>query len=62
MSVFDWAIGTLSFSTNVKVRLPYVDVLLIQEVNRRSDSGVDSMLVEQRPGTPGSSSIQSSGR
>ncbi|XP_078309827.1 dedicator of cytokinesis protein 3-like isoform X4 [Crassostrea virginica] len=39
----------------------HLSVSSVREVNRRSDSGVDSMLVEQRPGTPGSSSIQSSG-
>ncbi|XP_056000807.1 dedicator of cytokinesis protein 3-like isoform X2 [Ostrea edulis] len=48
-------------STPVRRSSSHLSVASVREVNRRSDSGVDSMLVEMRPGTPGSGSIQSSG-
>ncbi|XP_052676419.1 dedicator of cytokinesis protein 3-like isoform X2 [Crassostrea angulata] len=48
-------------SSSVRRSSSHLSVSSVREVNRRSDSGVESMLVEQRPGTPGGGSIQSSG-
>uniref|UniRef100_A0A8W8LRY4 DOCKER domain-containing protein n=1 Tax=Magallana gigas TaxID=29159 RepID=A0A8W8LRY4_MAGGI len=48
-------------SSSVRRSSSHLSVSSVREGNRRSDSGVESMLVEQRPGTPGGGSIQSSG-
>ncbi|XP_061187697.1 dedicator of cytokinesis protein 3-like isoform X2 [Saccostrea echinata] len=47
-------------SSSVHRTSSHLSMTSVREVNRRSDSGVDSMLVEMRPGTPGSGSLHSS--